>query len=425
MAYPDNLPKGSYFDDGVRAGPSYSGYYVPGGQPDPTAPNFTPARFVGANFEKWGKGILLSPEQTYRITPYISTTGNIVATQTNPGIGNLPLGGGLQASPNQATYPIMLNGQQAIQFDWPRGISVTVAVANAPAGGANITVFGNDVYGLPMQKTYALAGSATPGTYFTSFRSGSQKAFYQITRVALSAAFTGGATLSIQTNEIFGMPYKVRDWSTVSKFAWAGQDMRHQYGAATLVGGTISVNTPAVGRTGTNPGEAINPIYLSYLKGTATATIANTGVLLAGNVNSFKNFSIYSSSGADTAQVAWNIMEGGQNLFQFADTNVPSTTTGDVRGMFALPTTQPADGTAAGELWPVSGINYNAQYQIPTNTAANAAVITSYLFGSDTMQNQLASEGQPIGALNSGTTVPFLNEADLLGLPQFYSGVAS
>lgn len=421
MAYPDNLPQGSYFGDGVRGGPSYSGYYIPGGQPNPALPNFIPPSFVPTNFETWGKGILYSPQSTYRINPYISTTGNIVATQTNPSVGDLPLGGGLTSSINQATRPINLDGQTAIQFDWPRGISITVGTANAPAGGANITVFGNDRYGVAMQKTFALAGNATPGTYFTSFKTGSQKAFYQITRVALSAAFTGGATLSIQTNEIFGLPYKVSDWSAISEFMWAGQNMKDQYGYVVTAGtGIATITTPAVGSV--NSFQIKNPIFATSNVASATNTQNSVNVFNSINYTSFQ----LQSSSATAIGIGWRIQDGGQNLFQFADASTPSTTTGDVRGMFALPTTQPADGTAAGTLWPAAagGIT-NLQYAIPTATASLAALVTSYIFGSDNMQNQLASEGQPLGALNSGGTVPFLNETDWMGLPQFYNGVAS
>ena len=423
MAFPDNLPKGSYFGDGLRGGPTYSGYYVPGGQPDPTLPNYTPPTFVPANFEKWGKGILYSPQQTYRMNPYPSAVGNVVATQTIV-LGDLPLGGGLLSTINQATRPITLNGQTAIQFDWPRGVSITVAGGNGPVGGCAITVFGNDVYGVSMQKTFQLGNGtgtgAVPGTYFTSYATGSQKAFYQITRVASSASFTGPSTFSLQTNEIFGMPYKIADWSVITGFNWAGQNMRDQYGyVLTAAGGTATITTPAVGSV--SAFQARNPIFATVNMAQAGTVGSSVTVANAINYTSF----LLTSQTAAAVGVGWRIQDGGQNLFQFADTTAPSTTTGDVRGMFALPSTQTADGTAAGTLWPTAAATNNIQYIRPNVTASINAVITSYTFGSDNFQNQLAASGQPIGALNSGNTVPYLSETDLLGLPQFYSGVAS
>ena len=419
MTFLNNLPQGSYFGDGVRGGPTYSGYYIPGGQPNPIQPNYTPPTFVPANFEKWGNGIQYSPQQTYRITPYLSSSGNIVTSQAI-NQGDLPLGGGLSSSINQATRPITLKGQTAIQFDWPRGISITVGVGGVPAGGGvKITVFGNDVYGIPMQKTFTLAGAAPRGTYFTSYKTDSQKAFYQVTRVASSAVVPNG--LSIQANEIFGMPYKIGNWSTITGFNWAGQNMRDQYGFVLAGAGTglATINTPAIGSV--SAFVPSNPVFATSNVNSATNVQNSVNMYNAINYTSFQ----LASSSPTAIGLAWRIQDGGQNLFQFADERTPSTTTGDVRGMFALPTIASADGTNTGSLWPASGANFNLQYAPPTINASLNAIITSYIFGSDNFQNQLASAGQPIGPFNDELTVPYLQGSDLLGLPQFYSGVAS
>jgi len=147
----NNLPLGTFFQDGIRSGPLYSGPV-----PSSLLPfNSTEVLNYGA-YTAYGPGILYSPQFTWTITPQPAGLANVVAQTPAAsilGAGNLTL-----TQDNAATQ--LIGGPDGyLQFDWPRIVTVTISGANA--GNRRITIFGTDWYGNPLQHTYAVQAQQT------------------------------------------------------------------------------------------------------------------------------------------------------------------------------------------------------------------------------------------------------------------------
>lgn len=387
LSIPSNIPKGTFFGDGLRAGPSYSS--ITSTQADSNG------ILIANDYNDFGPGILYSPQNTWNIVPYASTAANIVASAAVTTAKYLTFTQDTFATTlvlGQASNPIsQVNNNLYVQFDWPRVPAVVVSGA-AMSGPTNVTLFGEDWYGFPLQMTYVV--NAT-GTYPANLGSAA-KAFYRLTGVYVNGTTGVGGSLSVQTTNIFGLPYCTKEWSDVMNFSWDGNNMQSQYGVtAALAGapGQVTVTTPAV-VTG-------SPIL--YARKTTGGVLGTESITTITSRTSF----VLRSTANDTSTYSWEIPQGGQNLFKVADTSVATGLTGDTRGLFQLPFT--------GETWanPPNGVR--------------RAIVTVYSMGSDQFQNQLAaganqvpSGGQPQGA----GTVPPLTAADLYGVQQFYTGVA-
>lgn len=398
LSIPSNIPKGTFFGDGLRAGPSYSSLL--------TTQADSNGILLANDYNDFGPGILYSPQFTWNIVPYPGTAANIVAAAEVTVASWLTLTQDTTSVANGATTLIQSNVSTAIgsagnnynryvQFDWPRVPAVVVAGA-AMAGPTNVTIFGTDWYGFPLQMTYLVEAT---GTYPANLGSAA-KAFYTVTGVRVNGATGGGGTLAVQTTNIFGLPYCVKEWSDVMNFSWDGNNMTTQVGGGTLVAGELTVSTPAIG-VGTD-------VFLQCENVGASTAIANLVTPTASIVSrtSFLISSRRSASPAtvetnDISTVSWMIPQGGQNLFKVADTTTATGLTGDTRGLFMLPGT--------GETWA----------NVPNGV--RRALFTAYSMGSDQFQNQLANGGQPQGALLA--TTPPLTAADLYGVQQYYTGV--
>jgi hypothetical protein len=318
--------------------------------------------------------------------PYASTAGNIVTPTQVAAAGNLTL--------TQDTFATTLvtgsNGQKYVQFDWPRVPYVVVGGAGMVAASA-VTIFGTDWYGQPLQHTYQNIQAA--GTYPLTYATAT-KAFYTVTRIYVNGSCNVGGTLAIRTSNTFGLPYVVKEASYASNFSWDGNNFTNQYGVATMAGGTITVNTPAV--------IANSRILLTPQVVTAPGVL---GVAYITNRTPNVSFTIESTNEDDTSTMGWFIPNGGQNLIKVADANVATALTGDVRGLIKLPET--------GETWA----------NVPNGI--RRFVYTPYVFGADQFQNQLA-EGDQLQGFDEGgeapETVPPLTSADLYGVTQYYTG---
>lgn len=210
---------GTYVSDGLRTGPLF---------PGSTTPNpATNATYSSPNF-KFGPGVLQACNYMYTITPYATAAGNVVATMTPGGAGPLPLNSAGLVQNSCVTYLVDPQSQQAyIQFDWPR--TVTVTTGAGIAANTNITIFGHDYWGWPMQASLLnLAASTTIPV---------GKAFSYITQVYINQAPT--TTITVQASSNFGLPYVLNDTGAVYCFGWNGVSYLN-YGA----GATPSVNPP-------------------------------------------------------------------------------------------------------------------------------------------------------------------------------------
>lgn len=210
---------GTYVSDGLRTGPLF---------PGSTTPNpATNAIYSSPNF-KFGPGVLQANNYMYTITPYATAAGNVVATMTPGGAGPLPLNSAGLVQNSCVTYLVDPQSQQAyIQFDWPRTLSVTTGAGIA--ANTNITFFGYDYWGWPMQASILnLSPSATANVY---------KAFSYITQVYINQA--PGTTITVQAVNAFGLPYVLSDVGAVYCFGWNGTSYLTFGGGA-----TPSVNPP-------------------------------------------------------------------------------------------------------------------------------------------------------------------------------------
>lgn len=369
---PTNIPLGTYFTDGLRAGPAYSEL--------DSLKSDSNGNLIAGYYDRYGKGVLFSPFNTWNIVPYGSTVGNIVADAPVTGAGYLTL-----TQDTEATTKLLgQDGNFYVQFDYPRVVSVTVDGVDMP-GSTNVIIFGTDWYGFPLQQTYIVEAV---GTYPASLATNA-KAFYTVTKVYIGAPTDVGGSISVQTTNTFGLPYALPETSYVSNFSWDGKLMNDQSGSVTLVTGEAVVETPAV--------LSSSVILTTHGDRNGTPTI-DIGTSYIFDVTSRISFEIVSTNAADESTINWSIPNGGQNLLKAADVTVATALSGDVRGLVKLP--------EAGETWG------------PVPDGTRRLVISPYVFGADQFQNQLAYGNQPQGA----GTVPPLSKDSLYGRDQYYTG---
>lgn len=134
----------------------------------------------GRNFANNGTanqpGVRMSPINVYDIVPVALVTNGICLQQTLGAAGNATLNGSLAAG-------------GAVSLDVPRNVIIDAA----GSATAVLTVFGTDVYGLPMSEALTLNGTAAVA---------GKKAFKTITRIAASAAATD---FFVGTGDVFGL----------------------------------------------------------------------------------------------------------------------------------------------------------------------------------------------------------------------------
>lgn len=139
-----------------------------------------------ANHTKTGVPLEGAEAQAHRVislgAPTVAATNNISTAQAVAGAADLTITGTL-ATAGVAT------------LDVPRNVRVTSS--NAGDTTQTATVYGTDVYGAAMREAIAFNGAATIV---------GKKAFKTVTRVAISAALAGNA--SVGTGSALGLPYR-------------------------------------------------------------------------------------------------------------------------------------------------------------------------------------------------------------------------
>lgn len=283
-----NIPLGTYVSDGVRTGPFYSGQLPQGFVADINGV------ITSSSHDEHGPGILLSSQNTWKITP--AAPAGVGVTTLNNLVGTTGIGAVVGArdlillGDNSVTY---LNGG-VVQFDWPRVVTVTISGGDATAN-TKVTIFGTDWYGFPMQHTYVLA--APPATYpninigaGTITAPAATKAFYTVNRVFISAGLPGNSQISLGCADAFGLPYAISDEGSITSIGWSGSsDM-----TTLALGGSLEprgIISPAV----VDPATAITgDVRGFYVPSNAANGIPN----VAGNYRSL-SFTYY-VHGADT-----------------------------------------------------------------------------------------------------------------------------
>ncbi len=296
-----NVPLGTFFEDGVRAGPYYSGAIPNGTGADSLLPFNSTEVLSYSSYSAYGPGILLSSQNTWNITPATTSNANIVVSTNAPAdFSNLTLAGD-----NVATKLItQSNTPNYTQFDWPRVPTVTISGADL-AGDISVTVFGYDFYGIPMQHTYVVKNRGTYPTNSAGSLSVPSKAFYSVSRVSLSTALTNGAFISLGASDVFGLPFVVNNVGDITSIGWGNNsDLKNStalsssvIGVATLAAGTVTVPTNAV-------------LDNSNIQVTRNTPAGGFGHISVPSANRTVNtsFVINSTDGAETSTLDWEII---------------------------------------------------------------------------------------------------------------------
>jgi hypothetical protein len=161
----------THFSDGVRAGRTFANNGT-ANQP----------------------GVYMSPMNVYDIVPVTLSATAVAAAQAVAAAGNLTINGA-SATAGVAT------------LDVPRCVSIVSTGADTTQ---TATVIGTDAYGIPMSEAILFNGTNTVA---------GQKAFKTVTRVAISAALAGNA--SVGSTDIFGLPFRANTRNYVLT-AWNG-----------------------------------------------------------------------------------------------------------------------------------------------------------------------------------------------------------
>jgi hypothetical protein len=139
-------------------------------------------------------GVYMSPINVYDIVPVTLSATAVAAAQAVAAAGNLTINGA-SATAGVAT------------LDVPRCVSIVSTGADTTQ---TATVIGTDAYGIPMSEAILFNGTNTVA---------GQKAFKTVTRVAISAALAGNA--SVGSTDIFGLPFRANTRNYVLT-AWNG-----------------------------------------------------------------------------------------------------------------------------------------------------------------------------------------------------------
>jgi len=409
---PFNIPKGTAVADGYRIAPPFNTL----GQ---TGVDINGLILSGSSYNNVGPGMPMTPLATWNFTPYPTTAGNVANPVPAVVVGPswLTLAGDnaattLTASGVSEIFPTGAPNTHYLQFDWPRVPCITIGGGVLP-GAVNVTFFGIDYYGFPLQHTVTIPGAdysvnmgTFPGPVFQNPTLGPptpltpagrvpQKAFYRLTGVYFNGT-SGTAEIQCQVSNTFGLPFVAKSYLDMTAIGWGsnGQtfNMLVQSGEATLAAGTVNVRSPAAlgiffGAAGF---DATTPLTLAHFN--AATVAANTGVLypenavLSSPTQGIGQFSITSTNGADDSKVSWSLINGGAAIFSPADLRPPTSidttvypiqgaATGDVRGLIELP--------YIGETW------------APPPDGQSQCIVSWYCEGFDEQLNILNAGAQP------------------------------
>lgn len=140
---------------------------------------------TGANFEPNGNAVEpggpMSPVYVYNVVPIALVTNGIATAQAVAAAGDLTLNGSLASG-------------GTVTLDVPRNVIIDASDAGDTTQIA--TVYGYDVYGIPMSEAIAFNGTTAVA---------GKKAFKRVTRIAIDALMAGNAFVG--TGDVLGLPY--------------------------------------------------------------------------------------------------------------------------------------------------------------------------------------------------------------------------
>lgn len=139
---------------------------------------------TGANFDTNGNAVdpggPLSPIYAYNVVPIALVTDGIALAQAVAAAGDLTLNGSLASG-------------GTVTLDVPRNVIIDSSGADTTQ---TATVYGYDVYGIPMSEAIAFNGTTAVA---------GKKAFKRITRIAIDILMAGNAFVG--TGDVLGLPY--------------------------------------------------------------------------------------------------------------------------------------------------------------------------------------------------------------------------
>jgi hypothetical protein len=124
-------------------------------------------------------------------------------------------------------------GSTVYQLDTPRAVSITIGAGTIAA--TNVTISGYDYYGQAMSEVIST------GTTQSTTVNGT-KAFFQVSSVAVAGDC--GATISVGTSDVIGLPVRVIDAAYISR---AGYNNTLAENAGTFVAAVTSTATTTTG----------------------------------------------------------------------------------------------------------------------------------------------------------------------------------
>jgi len=323
MPFTNQIPLGTYTEDGLRSGPVFPTKFM-GTNVTQAGPNFITqsANVTSRDYSKFGKGILYSPTFTYPITPLNSgfsqggspdytPTGDIVEPSTVPTNGFLPLNthspiNGISQNGNTATpctYAVSKEGKPYIQFDYPRVPLVylfSVSGSGSLPSAIPVTIFGTDGYGFPIQMTYVVqAYSMSPPTFYPNpygAYSTPMKAFDTITDIYVNGATSGDIQLGVTSSNIFGLPYKLTSRGDITALRWNDRSLMNLNGYVQMSnGGAFAIGhlyCPAVGPESANDDGTDRGISVTYDAANGDFP-ADAGVLATTKITPYQLVDVY------------------------------------------------------------------------------------------------------------------------------------
>lgn len=357
-----NIPLGTQAEDGLRVGPTL----------DRTSVDATGAISTIYPYNQWGLGSLLSSKNTYNIIPRgPSSAGNIVASGQITAASWLTLAGDDYIAtqfpnpdyPNYNAQNGPNNGPTYLQLDWPRALSVIVA-ANAEAA-ANITVFGLDYYGVPLQE--AVLNVQNAGTYQM------KKAFYVITGIYCNGILN--QNVSIQTTDVLGLPYRIKSVGDIDSIRWGNSsDMSTSSPIVSNIATTGVATLTSTGTTTVNTTAVTKHSNIQVTRATVTGTEGNISVPTA-SITDNTSFGIH-TDGAETSTVNWLITN---------PTFASGTSAAMTNGVVVIPTTavqansviqlqMGTFGTATGA-WRVSSIIPGVSFTVTSSENTETSTV--------------------------------------------------
>jgi len=337
-------PQGSHFEDGVRTGPIFNSVF------SNSVNVFTPPAQTATPADTQAPGVFTTPMSILDIVPTSVSTTLLANGAAIVGAGYITLTttsvNGLTVLSSYAGLTSGANSGPLLQLDCARNITIT---STGNISNRNITVFGWDMYGMPVVEQITGPNTTTVSGL---------KAFYVIQGVYSSGT---AANISIGVGNKFGLPYFCKNANYVGVPMWNNTaDLGLVAGTQSAALAADPITTGAAGSsivsvTVTSTAALYNGQFVTISGATTTdgITAAQLNITAPITIVDATHFQYVAMGNATAGGVAGGGAAvhytpntiGVRGTITVADQTSPATaTTGDVRGTYT-PTSN-ADGTS-------------------------------------------------------------------------------